>query len=58
MKSVEFQNIYNQEKFYCENIKQVSLIDGIEYLSVQKPNSNRKFLMRKDSLKLISKSKK
>lgn len=58
MKPVEFQNIYSQEKFFCENLKQVSLIDGVEYITVKKPNNPRSFLMRKDSLKLINKKSK
>jgi hypothetical protein len=56
MKHVEFKNIYNHEQLFCEDIKKISVIDGVEYLPVRKKDSPRTFLMRKDSLKKVSKS--
>ena len=54
MKVVIFENQFNKsEKFYCDNLKNVQLIDGVEYLHVRRLENSRKFLIRKDSLKKI-----
>jgi hypothetical protein len=44
------KNKLNGEQFVCENIKEVQLIDGVEYIVVHRLNNDRNFLMRKDIL--------
>jgi hypothetical protein len=54
MKVVIFENQFNKtEKFYCDNLKNVQLIDGVEYLHVRRIENSRKFLIRKDSLRRV-----
>lgn len=54
MKPVFYKNIVTGEKFICTDIKNDrQIIDGVEFLLVQKNNQQRKFLMRKDALKKI-----
>jgi len=50
MKSMTLKNKLNGEQFVCENIKEVQLIDGVEYIVVHRLNNDRNFLMRKDIL--------
>lgn len=53
MKPVYFKNKMNGEKFICENVRDVQVIDGIEYLIVRKTDSVRKFMMRKEALQKV-----
>lgn len=53
MKTIYFENIYNKEKFYCSNPKDIRLIDGIEYIRVFKQGTQRDVLVKKDSLKKV-----
>lgn len=57
MKQVYFENIVNKEKFYCTNIKNVQMIDGIEYLRVFRLGTQRDCLVKRDSLRKVSESK-
>ena len=50
MKAMTFKNRMNGERFVCEDVKTVEVIDGIEYLFVHRPNEQRMFKMRKDAL--------
>ncbi len=50
MKSVTFKNRMNGERFVCDNVRAVEVIDGVEYLIVHRPNEHRMFKMRKDVL--------
>lgn len=50
MKSMHFENKWNRERFECDNVRAVEVIDGVEYLQVRKPNAARPLLVRKDSL--------
>ena len=43
----------NSETFYCDNLRLVETIDGVEYLLVQRPGQSRHFLMRKDALEKV-----
>jgi len=45
-----FESKLNRERFECDNIRDVELIDGIEYLKVRKPSTTRQLLIRKDIL--------
>lgn len=56
MKQVFFENIMNKEKFYCTNLKDIRVIDGIEYLRVFRYGTQRDILIKKDSLKKIPES--
>jgi hypothetical protein len=53
MKAITFKNRFNGEQVVCKDIKEVQVIDGIEYLLVSKTVQDRKFLMRKDALEKI-----
>jgi hypothetical protein len=57
MKRVNFENIMNKEKFYCTNLKDIRVIDGIEYLRVFKEGTQRDCLIKKDSLKKVTNKK-
>lgn len=50
MKSMTFKNRMNGERFVCDNVRTVEVIDGVEYLIVHRPNEHRTFKMRKDAL--------
>jgi len=53
MKSTAFKNRMNNERFVCDDVRTVEVIDGVEYLVVRRPETDRKFLMRKDALEKI-----
>ena len=53
MKSMLFESKLNRERFECDNVRDVEVIDGVEYLRVRKPNTARQFLIRKDSLEKV-----
>ena len=57
MKNTYFENIVNKEKFICPNSDDVRMIDGIEYLRVLREATRRECLVRKDSLRKVSKIK-
>jgi len=40
----------NGERFICDDVRTVEVIDGVEYLIVHRPNEHRVFKMRKDVL--------
>lgn len=54
MKPVLFKNRMNNERFVCEDVRAVDVIDGVEYLVVHRPNEQRMFKMRKDALEKIN----
>lgn len=50
-------NPLNSETWYCRDYNNIKSIDGVNYVTVFKPeNESRTFLMRKDALKLGIKS--
>ncbi|NBP58426.1 hypothetical protein EBU71_18215 [bacterium] len=53
MKEIQLQNIFNKEILRCDNLKDIEVIDGVEYLRVKKDDKGKKFLMRRDSLKKL-----
>ena len=57
MKPVTFENRVSHERVICDDIKNVQVIDGVEFLQVHKQGQERKFLMRKDSLEKIVEQK-
>lgn len=50
MKPMTFKNRMNNERFVCDDVRTVEVIDGVEYLLVHRPNEHRVFKMRKDAL--------
>jgi hypothetical protein len=58
MKPMYFKNRLTGEEFICDDIKKdKQFIEGIEFLIVRRSLSPRPFLMRKDALLKIDKSK-
>ncbi len=57
MKTIYFENIRNRERFYCNNTKDIQLIDGVEYLRVFKLGTQRDCLIKKETLKKIPEPK-
>jgi hypothetical protein len=57
MKQKTFENIVTKEQFICPNARDIRVIDNVEYLPVQKANSPRVVLMRRDALRPINLSK-
>jgi hypothetical protein len=55
MKAVTMKNRFNNERVVCDDVRDVRLIEGIEYLVVRRQeNINRTFLMRKDALQKVT----
>ena len=57
MKTIYFENVRNKEQFYCKNLKDIQLIDGIEYLRVFRMGTQRDCLVKKESLRKVSDKK-
>ena len=57
MKTVYFENVRNREKFYCKDVRDIRIIDGIEYLKVFREGTQRDCLIRRDNLKKVTKPK-
>jgi hypothetical protein len=55
MKTLTFENIWNKEKVECSDIdlKHPEVIEGVEYIRVNRVGNNRIMLMRKDALKKV-----
>ena len=58
MKSVNFKNRMNGERVVCDNIRDVKVIDGVEYLTVHKQGNDRQFLMRREALEKVREERK
>jgi len=55
MKAVTMKNRFNNERVVCDDVRDIRLIEGIEYLVVRhQENTNRTFLMRKDALQKVT----
>lgn len=54
MKTITFKNRFNGEQVVCKDVKEIQVIDGVEYLLVSKTIQDRKFLMRKDALEKVN----
>ena len=53
MKTVYFENVRNREKFYCKDVRDIRVIDGVEYLRVFKEGTQHDCLIKFDLLKKI-----
>lgn len=50
------ENPLNSDIWYCKDYSQTKVIDGVNYVTVHKPeNEERTYLMRKDALKVTTK---
>ena len=54
MKPILVKNRMNNERFVCDDVRTVEVIDGVEYLVVHRPNETRLFKMRRDALEKIT----
>ena len=54
MKSMTFVNERNGEQVVCDDVRDVRVIDGIDYLVVHKQDNPSPFMMRKDALKKVN----
>lgn len=53
-----YQNIFDQDDLWDVDARDPTrFVDGIEFLLVKKPGTERKLLMRKDALKPSTKQK-
>jgi hypothetical protein len=51
MKQAVYRNAVNQrDEWICDDPKKTKYIDGVQYLTVRRPDSERLVLIRKDSL--------
>jgi hypothetical protein len=57
MKTVFFENVRNNEKFYCTDPKDIRTIDGVEYIRVFRMGTQRDCLIKKDTLRKIPEQK-
>ena len=48
----------NKEKFFCKDLKDIQMIDGIEYLKVFRFDTKRECLVKKESLRKVTEPKK
>jgi len=54
-KTTILRNPLNSDEWFCDDYSLVKNIDGVSYITVYKPNDNKRtFLMRKDALKVTS----
>ena len=54
MVAVQYENIYNKEKFTCNDNRAVKVIDGVEYLKVFKEGTTREVFVRSDFLRKVN----
>ena len=47
----------NKEKYSCKNVRDIHVIDGIEYLKVMKSGTHHECLIKKDLLQKVKSSK-
>jgi hypothetical protein len=53
MKTMTFKNKFNNEQVICNDARMIEIIDGVEYLVVHRPGTDRQFLMRRDALEKV-----
>lgn len=56
-KPILFENIRNRERWVCEDVTKINIISDVEYLYVHKPDNDRLFMIRKESLRKITDEK-
>jgi len=50
MNTVIFENKITRERYICDDLRFVRWFDGEEFVSVRRPNEERKFLIRRSAL--------
>ena len=50
MKPTTFKNRLNNDIVICNDTRLIEVIEGVEFIVVHRPGSDRQFLMRKDIL--------
>ena len=50
MKSVMFENPRTRERVVCDDIRNIAVIEGEEYLTVRRLNEHRVFLIKRTAL--------
>ena len=50
MKSVMFENPRTRERVVCDDLRNISVIEGEEYLAVRRVNEQRVFLIRRSAV--------
>jgi hypothetical protein len=53
MKPVLFENIRTRERLICDDLRNVTVIDGEEYLAVRREQEHRVFLVKRSVLNRI-----
>lgn len=48
-----FENKITLERYICDNVRMIRMLEGQEFLSVRREGETRKFLIRKDSLREV-----
>ena len=54
MNTVIFENKITKERYICEDLRFVRWFDGEEFVSVSKINEERKFLIRRSALTVVT----
>lgn len=57
MKQTKFRVLRTGDTVICENVKDIQTIEGIQYITVRRPNSPRTFLMRLEALVRVEKER-
>lgn len=57
MKPKLFENVVTREQFLCANPRDIREIDGVRYLPVQRPGTERVVLMRQEALRPVGSKK-
>lgn len=50
MKPIMFENTRTRERVVCEDVRNIAVIEGEEYLAVHRVNEHRVFLIRRSAL--------
>lgn len=50
MKPIIFENPRTRERVICDDLRNVSVIEGEEYLAVRRPNQPRVFLIKRSAI--------
>jgi hypothetical protein len=50
MNPTAFKNRLNNDRVICNDTRLIEVIEGVEFIVVHRPGSDRQFLMRKDTL--------
>jgi hypothetical protein len=53
MRPTVYENPRNHERVVCPDVRDVRVIDGVEYLSVHRQGEMRTFLIRRDAVRRV-----